>query len=129
MLIPIIKINDGGYEHIVGTNSHDQLYVDEETGGIQYLNLQCCEGTKVYTDDEQNTINFIGKDEDGSAHPLVEFVTIEELLIIATENMEKQTDAYIRLDELAKKYFEKKDESLDKLSKLETRNTSGMLPS
>lgn len=40
MLFPIIKVKDGEHIHIVGTNSHDELYVDEITGGIHYLNLQ-----------------------------------------------------------------------------------------
>ena len=40
MRIPIIRVKDGDYEHIVGTNSHDVLYIDERSGGIQYLNMQ-----------------------------------------------------------------------------------------
>lgn len=49
MRIPIIKVRDGDYEHVVGTNSHDVLYVDNESGGIQYLNVQGYEGTKKLT--------------------------------------------------------------------------------
>lgn len=62
MFFPIIKVKDKrlGYDHIVGTNSHDLLYVDEETGGIQYLNLQCMAGTKVYSKEKDNDYQFIG---------------------------------------------------------------------
>ncbi len=50
MRIPIIKVKDGECEHIVGTNNHDVLYVDKESGGIQFLNIQCCEGTNAPDD-------------------------------------------------------------------------------
>ena len=53
MMIPIIEVQDGDYKHIVGTNSHDILYIDEDSGGIQYLNMQCCEGTEKYEGDRQ----------------------------------------------------------------------------
>lgn len=35
MLFPVIKVKDNynGTEHILGTNSHDSLYIDAETGG------------------------------------------------------------------------------------------------
>ena len=44
--IPLIIISDYGYEHILGNTSHDTLYIDKESGGIQFLGLQCCQGTK-----------------------------------------------------------------------------------
>lgn len=42
IMIPVIKVKDkcGDRIHIVGTNSHDTLHIDEETGGIHYRNLQ-----------------------------------------------------------------------------------------
>ena len=43
--IPLIIVRDGDSEHIVGTDSHDQLDIDVRTGGIQYYNLQCGVGT------------------------------------------------------------------------------------
>lgn len=45
MLVPIIKVRSRAYgsgssnEHIVGSDSHDMLFIDDETGGIHYLNL------------------------------------------------------------------------------------------
>ena len=48
MLFPIIRVRDnaaGGTEHIIGENSHDVLYISK-SGGIQYVNIQCMEGTK-----------------------------------------------------------------------------------
>ena len=49
-LIPLIIIKDGEYEHIFDTDTHDSLYIDKETGGIQYLSLHCSEGTKRFSD-------------------------------------------------------------------------------
>lgn len=46
MAMPIIRVTDSsdGTTHIVGTNKHDRLYLDEE-GRIQYINIQCMAGT------------------------------------------------------------------------------------
>lgn len=40
-----IKDTYNGYIHKLGSNCHDSLYVNDE-GHIDYLNLQCCEGTR-----------------------------------------------------------------------------------
>lgn len=50
MRIPLIIIRDGEFEHIFDTDTHDRLYIDKETGGIQYLSLHCSEGTKRFAD-------------------------------------------------------------------------------
>ena len=34
-----VKDKETGYIHIVGTNQHDRLYLDDD-GNIQYMNLQ-----------------------------------------------------------------------------------------
>ena len=48
MLFPVIKIREktGDEEtvHIVGTNSHDRLYI--ENNAIHYLDIQCMSGTQ-----------------------------------------------------------------------------------
>lgn len=46
MAMPIIRVTDNadGTTHIVGTNKHDRLYLDED-GCIQYINIQCMAGT------------------------------------------------------------------------------------
>jgi hypothetical protein len=129
MLVPIIKINDNGHVHIVGTNSHDVLYVDEKTGGIQYLNLQCSEGTKKYDDDDDETkMSFVTKSpEECYLYPEIEMITIEELIEIATKNMVEQTEASLRLHESFKKYMEAKEVCEQKRGGDDVNDTSGML--
>lgn len=50
MRFPVIKVRDHdlGWTHIVGTDSHDSLYVDDKTGGLHYDNLQNGEGRRHY---------------------------------------------------------------------------------
>jgi hypothetical protein len=125
MLFPLIKVNDGNQVHIVGTNSHDVLYVDEHTGGIQYLNLQCYEGTKKYRG--KSSMSFVTKKEDGEAYAEIEFVTIEELIEIAKKNMINQTEAGIKLHESFREYMEAKKLCEEKRSNDDVYDTSGML--
>ena len=108
MRIPVIKVNDGGYEHIVGANSHDVLYVDEKTGGIQYLNMQCCEGTERYGGEQ--TMKFVAEPlEDFDVHgPRIQFVTVEELIGIAIKQMKESTESKLKMHEMLKVYLEEK---------------------
>lgn len=91
MLFPIIRVrdNDTKHERILGTNSHDTLYIDEVTGGIQYLNQQCCEGTERFEGEGRSTFDFLGvrRDED-YPYAEIEFVTFDELLEIYKEQIE-----------------------------------------
>lgn len=126
MLFPIIKIKDGEHIHIVGTNSHDSLYVDESTGGIQYLNLQYMEGTKKFN--EKSSINFVTEEMDEwDDYPQIEFVTIEELIELAEKTMIEQTEASLRLHALAEKYLKAKGICKEKRSKDSISDSSGML--
>ena len=101
MLFPVIKIKDNYGEHIVGTNSHDCLYI--ENNAIHYLTSQGMAGT-----------------------------ILEELIEIATKNLEKDTEATIKINNWTKAYLEKKKECAEKLeqNKKETgvvSNSSGRL--
>lgn len=127
MKIPIIKVKDGNYEHIVGTNSHDVLYVDEESGGIQYLNMQCCEGTKKYSG--RQSINFVGKNDESAMEPSrrIEFVSIEEMIEIAIKNMEEGTESRKRLHESTKQYLKAKGICAKVLEDDDIRDSSGLL--
>ena len=129
MLFPVIKIKDNYGEHIVGTNSHDCLYI--ENNAIHYLTSQSMVGT-MYP--EESGMYFVGEEKEYSisGNPEIEFVTLEELIEIATKNLEKDTEATIRLNNWTKAYFEKKKECAEKLeqSKKETgviSNSCGML--
>lgn len=63
-LVPLIIIGDYGREHILGTNGHDRFYIDKESGGLQYLNLQCDEGTKRYNSDSEPSGIFFVEDKE-----------------------------------------------------------------
>ena len=83
MLFPIIKIKTEYGEQIVGTNSHDCLYI--ENNAIHYLDAQCMTGTQYPT---ESGMYFVGEDKEYSisCRPEIEFVTLEEIIKIAKEN-------------------------------------------
>lgn len=80
MRFPIIKVIDNDSpkkgSHLVGTSSHDWLEIDAESGGLQYLNLQCGESTQKY--DGKSTFSFAGP-EDDYLGPYVEMVSFKQL--------------------------------------------------
>lgn len=80
MLFPVIKVKDKdtGSIHILGTDRHDTLYVDDSTGGLHYMNLQNCEGTV-----KNSCYEFMSESENQySPYTEVEFVTFDEFLEI-----------------------------------------------
>lgn len=107
MLFPLIKIRetypDGRTrEHIVGTNSHDQLEI--ENGAIYYTNIQGMVGTMF---PEESGMEFV-PDKDASelcGYEVVEMVTLEELIEIATKNAIDQTEKSIKAHELYRKHL------------------------
>lgn len=129
MLFPVIKIKekrgDKEITHIVGTNSHDSLFI--EGNAIHYSNLQGMVGTR-YPD--ESGMYFSGREPDEysfSPYAEVEMVTMEELIEIAEQNMVKQTDASIRMHNALKQYYATKSDCDDKRSKDDISDTSGML--
>lgn len=124
MLIPIIKVKDGNFEHIVGTNSHDVLYVDEESGGIQYLNIQCYEGTKKFNG--ERTMRFVG--EAGHFEETqIQFVTVEEMVRLAIKNMEDGTEAKLKMHQMMRDYLKAKGECQERLEGDDVVDTGGAL--
>lgn len=124
MRIPVIKVKDGNYEHIVGSNSHDVLYVDGEGGGIHYLDVQCQEGTRKY--DGEQTMQFVGVPgyfEDVQ----IQFMTVEELVGMAIKNMVDGTDAKLKLHQMLGEYLKAKEECQERLEDNEVTDTSGAL--
>ena len=122
MLYPVIRVKDQltGYTHIVGENIHDQLYVDEDLH-LQYLNTHCMAGT------DGCDYTFVGKEEAEEPFPVVEFVTIDQLIDMAAEHLETATKAKIMA---YKSLRERMDEEMQKARK-ETEikfDTGGMLP-
>lgn len=104
MLFPIIRVidNDSSNKtpHVVGTNSHDMLEIDKKTGGIQYLNLQCSEGTTVY--DGKSTFSFKGIEDDYFG-PRIEMVSFERLCEIYLEQTKQSAEQEAKLREFIKK--------------------------
>lgn len=104
MLFPIIRVIDNDSKdktpRLVGTNSHDMLEIDEKTGGIQYLNLQCSEGTSVYRG--HSTFSFKGIEDDYFG-PRVEMVSLERLFEIYLEQTRQSAEQEAELQKLFKK--------------------------
>lgn len=101
MLFPIIKVKDNDYKnvHIVGSDEHDSLYIDEETGGIQYLNLQYVCGTKKF--ENKSIFEFIGTQNKYDKDLQIEFITFEELQKI----YEKQKKKYLCVENFKSEKF------------------------
>lgn len=95
MLFPIIKVkdNDTGHEHIVGTNSHDTLLIND--GKITYYNLQNGEGS------EYGTYSFLGVEDDFSLR--VEFVSYEEFQKINAREKAEELARRLEREALLKK--------------------------
>lgn len=104
MLFPVIRVidNDSTVKdpHIVGTNSHDFLTIDEKTGGIQYLNLQCCESTTIYNG--HSTFSFSGVRDDYFG-PHIEMVSFEQLCEIYLAQTRNDVEREVKLREFMKK--------------------------
>lgn len=123
MLFPVIKIKEGNRVHIVGTNSHDELII--QNNAIHYLNIQSMVGTR-YPD--ESGMYFLAKEpEEFEAYPTVEMVTIEELIKLATQNMKEQTDASLKLHKSFEKYLKEKGICAAKRADDDITDTSGML--
>ncbi len=115
MLFPVIKIREGNRVHIVGTNSHDCLYI--KNNAIHFLDIKGMVGTEY---PEESGMYFEGK-YDGeysfSGKPEIEFVTLEELFQIAVENMERQTERKLMADKMFSDFMKKREECERKINK------------
>lgn len=110
--IPIIKVKSKtmNTEHIVGTNTHDQLII--ENNAIHYLNIQCMEGTQFYGD-----YSFVGiEGNEYEPETTVEFVTLEEFWKLYKGIAREQNEAEERLQNLIKEILaeEEKGEEIRK---------------
>ena len=81
MRFPIIKVRDkdSGRTHIVGTNPHDTLVHNKDTGSLEYYNLQNGCGTPA-------TYEFMAGDYVPMLGCPVEFITAQELLELIKPN-------------------------------------------
>ena len=127
MLYPIIKVRDNcgmHHEHIVGSNSHDVLYIDK-TGGIHYLNAQCMAGTKFA--DEGYSFIGIESEESISCIPEIEFVTLDQLIDMATESLSEGMKAKIESYKMLRKHWDDEFEKCKEETGI-SYDTGGNLP-
>ena len=80
MMFPVIRVydKDNGDTHIVGTDSHDSLHIDDD-GQLSYYNMQNGCGTG-------ETYSFVAAENEWDICPSVEFVTFDQLLDIIREH-------------------------------------------
>ena len=110
--IPIIKVKsvgEGYSPHIVGSDTHDSLYIDPHTGGIHYHNIQCCASTqKVYEDGIDPDYGFEFQGEEGYFHGdmEIEFVTLEEFMKIVEETEKEKAEQKKKFDEMMQKMWD-----------------------
>lgn len=87
--VPLIYVKDNlrkdAEPRLLGTDSHDWLYIDEKTNGIQYLNLQCCEGTRY------GSYKFVGEEPDGefTTEFYIKWATVDEVIELQKQFDEK----------------------------------------
>ena len=120
MLFPIIKVREGDRVHIVGTNSHDCLYI--ENNAIHFLDIKGMVGTEF---PEESGMYFEGNPDDEysfSGRPEIEFVTLDELFEIATKNMEQQTQEKLHADKMFADFIRKRKECEQKINESQKEN-------
>ena len=127
MLYPIIRVKDNcgmHHEHIVGSNSHDVLYVDK-SGGIHYLNSQNMAGTKYAGEG----YSFMGVESrfSISGRPEIEFVTFDQLIDMATESLNEGMKAKIESYKVLRAYWDAEYEKCKQETGIKG-DTGGMLP-
>ncbi len=108
MRFPLIKVKRGDAVRIVGSNSHDFLCIDEETGGLQYTDLQSLAGTEKHNGSA--CLNFVPNEQDeidAFMGPTVEMVSLEELIEIATQNLVDMTENQIKMFKIAEAHVGK----------------------
>lgn len=99
MLYPVIRVKDtDGREHIVGEDIHDTLYIDGN-GAIRYMNAHCCAGTG-FPEEGYCFVGAGGTDENSlSGRPEIEFVTLEQLIEMESEELRARVRHWEKLRE------------------------------
>ena len=109
VLIPIIKVKDkyDETEHIVGTDTHDELII--ENNAIHYRNVQCMEGTQY-----NGAYQFVGVEgNEYDPDVTVQFVTLEEFVTLyeTLDNADVAQEEHLqkRLQDFLKKVLDNKE--------------------
>ena len=121
--IPIIKVKNGSseYSHIIGTDRHDTLYLDKESGGLQYCNSQCMAGTKIYRGEQEYKFDMPPIPNDNpeyttTGNPEIEFVGLDEFINIISSYIDEKSKTDMELLDMLKKLNIKEIEEHEKLS-------------
>ena len=117
MMFPLIKVRDkgSGHVHIVGTDSHDDLRIDHDTGHVYYYNLQ---NGGVSSPDEDCWYEFVGHETE-SYPPFgrIEFVSLEELIDIAKQEAGLSAERERNWREMTKDIFADLDKEVEQSRK------------
>lgn len=115
MQFPVIKVKDkySGKTHIVGTDSHDELYVGKD-GQLHYSNLQNGDGSGS---EEGYGYIFAGEEDDFNPHEKIQFVSFDELLEIVKKeaglSAEKERTIREMSERIFEEYFNEIDQSVE----------------
>ena len=109
MRFPIIRVLDKDYkrEHIVGTDSHDTLYIGND-GQIHYRNLQNSEGTG-----KRGSYAFKGVKNKWSLYTEIEFVSLDDLIEIIKEQAKLSAERERILRETMRHIFKDFDDEVE----------------
>lgn len=107
MRFPIIRVYDKDTKttHIIGSDVHDMLHIDEN-GAIQYLNLQCMCGTPETYEFVQN-----GEEDPFLGKSACRFVSIDTAKRLSEYKDCKDKENEAKLQKLLDIYFAKKKEN------------------
>lgn len=122
MKIPIIRING---QHIVGTNSHDKLYI--HNNAIHYLSIQSLASTETKSDGIcfEGISDWVSEELTGSQS--VEMIELENLIELAISQCKMTLKQEKKLRRLVKRYLKIKRRGEKKLASPKYRNTGGTL--
>lgn len=103
-MIPLVKVRDvmTGREHIIGTDSHDALLIENEQ--LVYYNLQSGESSHT-----TGAYVFVCNNDVRNYAPFdryIEFVTIEEYIKLLTDEASNQYDSELELQKIFKRLEE-----------------------
>ena len=111
MQFPLIRVRDkdNGREHIVGTDTHDSLYIDDD-GSLHYHNYQNGEGSGA---SRKYAYEFVGAGAEWAERPQIEFIEIDKLLDIYVEQTKLDAEREKDLREFAKAAFAKWEKEIE----------------
>lgn len=127
MRFPVIEVidNASGHRRIVGIDSHDVLHLDENSGGIQYFNLQCCESTeRIRGKKDTEGFTFAAELQEWSVYPEIRMVSFKELCKIYLAQTQETCDEERKLREFIEEIVREHDKIVERELQPGTMNLS-----